>query len=211
MSAYVETIIAKNRQLYCKWRLTSVGITSADYGPCRVWRLGCNGAPSTRPASRPGKGRYLRTAGLRWSRYGRGPRPACGSPAFRPRGSPWASPRRARSAGRHCPACRGSRSSVACHFRPTRDPTQESSRRRRIDARQPGARGGYRRRRTRHADRRREPMTLPSASRAPAAYPGRMVFPPWRRRRCCWPERPGLGEIAGPLRAPLMSASREVV
>ena len=169
MSAYVETLIAKNRQLYCKWRLTSVGITSADYGPCRVWRLGCNGAPSTRPASRPGKGRYLRTAGLRWSRYGRGPRPACGSPAFRPRGSPWASPRRARSAGRHCPACRGSRSSVACHFRPTRDPSQESSRRR------------------------------------------RMVFPPWRRRRCCWPERPGLGEVAGPLRAPLMSASREVV
>ena len=60
-------------------------------------------------------------------------------------------------------------------------------------------------------ERRREPMTPPSASRAPAAYPGRMVILPWRRRRCGSPERPGLGEIAGPLRVPLMSASRKVV
>ena len=39
-------------------------------------------------------------------------------------------------------------------------------------------------------------MTPPSASRAPAAYPGRMVFPPWRRTRC---GATGPGEIAGPV------------
>ncbi len=51
-------------------------------------------------------------------------------------------------------------------------------------------------------------MTPSSASRAPAAYPGRMVFPPWRRTRR---GAAGPGEIAGPLRAPLMSTSLKVV
>lgn len=46
----------------------------------------------------------------------------------------------------------------------------------------------------------------PSASWAPAAYPGRMVFPPWWRTRRGATGRPGLGEIGGPFaRTPLVS------
>ena len=46
---------------------------------------------------------------------------------------------------------------------------------------------------------------------APTAHPGRTVFLPRRRTGRGSPERRGPGEIAGPLRAPPMSAAREVV
>ncbi len=55
------------------------------------------------------------------------------------------------------------------------------------------------------------PMMPPSRSRAPAAYPGRTVFLPWRRTRRGSPERRGLGEIAGPCARPSCRRSRQVV
>ncbi len=190
-------------------------------------RPGRKGASSTRPASRPGKDCNPQMAGPRWSRYGRGPRPVCVWAAFRPRRSPRASPRCVRSLGRNCPARRGSGSSIACHFRPRREPTLKSNRRPRTDARQPGARGGYRRRRSRNAGRKRELMTgaPKERRRSPAwfrprtrdprlgaghsaAYPGRTVFLPWWRTRHGSPERRGLGEIAGPCARPSCRRTR---
>ena len=95
-------------------------------------------------------------------------------------------------------------------FWPTRAPTLDAKRRPHIDARQPGARGGYRRRRSPSANRRRQPMTPPSASRAPAAHLSRTVFLPSRPTRRGSVERRWLGEIAGPHARPSYGHLREV-
>ncbi len=53
-------------------------------------------------------------------------------------------------------------------------------------------------------------MTPPAPPRAPAAYPGRTVFLPWRRTRRGSVERRRLGEIAGPHAHPSHGHLREV-
>ena len=84
-----------------------------------TWRLGCNGASSTRPVSRPGKDCNPRTAGPRPPvcrlHFGR-------EEVLEPLYAAFDRP------GRHGPECRGSWSSIACHFRLKRAPEVDPGR-----------------------------------------------------------------------------------